>query len=111
MALLHRLQGVRAALGRHRRALAFATAAIRIDSRRLRGDQALGLLVCLLFLFAAAARKGSSKTAAALSRHSSRIAYQLHSACLPAAVRIAARARLDRISEEVRELTCMLSVQ
>ena len=48
---------------------------------------------------------------AALSRHSSRIAYQLHSACLPAAVRIAARARLDRISEEVRELTCMLSVQ
>ena len=29
---------------------------------------------------------------AALSRHSSRIAYQLDSACLPAVVRIAARA-------------------
>ena len=39
---------------------------------------------------------------AALWRHSSRIAYQLNSACLPAVVRIAARARSIRSLKEFR---------
>ena len=47
-------------------------------------------------------RMALSLRIAALSRHSSRIAYSSHSACLPAVVRIAARARPIRSLKEFR---------